>query len=177
MKATWIRDRHDLPLSFIGRAGNDGPKANSKAANDVLRIAHSTIMASGASAKGVVITVFLALLLDLLGGSSCTFRSLLMTAFTLPLPLFPRLIAWFLEKEAESKDRLLSYLLSFTRAWRSTLLSYASSSGSRTSHVENKNWDVVLLGGGMGSLFSLCQCIISPYLGRCGYLFYLLDHR
>lgn len=28
-----------------------------------------------------------------------------------------------------------------------------------------KNWDVVLLGGAMGSLFSLCQCIISPWLG------------
>jgi hypothetical protein len=28
-----------------------------------------------------------------------------------------------------------------------------------------KNWDVVLLGGAMGSLFSFCQCFISPWLG------------
>lgn len=30
---------------------------------------------------------------------------------------------------------------------------------------DTKNWDVVLLGGAMGSLFSFCQCVISPKLG------------
>jgi hypothetical protein len=33
--------------------------------------------------------------------------------------------------------------------------------------VGEKNWDVVLLGGAMGSLFSFCQCLISPSLGSC----------
>lgn len=35
------------------------------------------------------------------------------------------------------------------------------------SITQGKNWDVVLLGGAMGSLFSLCQCVISPWLGSC----------
>jgi hypothetical protein len=29
----------------------------------------------------------------------------------------------------------------------------------------NKKWDVVLLGGAIGSIFSFCQCLISPFLG------------
>lgn len=34
----------------------------------------------------------------------------------------------------------------------------------------NKRWDVVLLGGAIGSVFSLCQCVISPFLGSCEYI-------
>ncbi len=37
--------------------------------------------------------------------------------------------------------------------------------GSAVNGVGNKKWDVVLLGGAMGSIFSLCQCVISPFLG------------
>jgi MFS family permease len=35
-----------------------------------------------------------------------------------------------------------------------------------TGRADTKNWDVVLLGGAMGSLFSFCQCLISPKLGQ-----------
>ncbi|WVQ79092.1 hypothetical protein IAT38_001186 [Cryptococcus sp. DSM 104549] len=125
--------------------------------------------------KTVVTTVFLALVLDLL-------------AFTIPLPLFPRLIAWYMSKET-APDALINRLLSLCHAIRTGILNTEpaisrwtaaypalqkplewlllggskSIAGVTESH---KNWDVVLLGGLMGSLFSFCQCIISPWLGR-----------
>ncbi|WRT65715.1 uncharacterized protein IL334_002663 [Kwoniella shivajii] len=104
--------------------------------------------------KSIVKTVFFALVLDLL-------------AFTIPLPLFPRLTAWYLTLDS-SPNSLLSNLLYISRKWRSTLLSLSSTTGYVTDGDDQgkKEWDVVLLGGAMGSLFSLCQCIISPYLGR-----------
>ncbi|WVW80162.1 hypothetical protein I302_102139 [Kwoniella bestiolae CBS 10118] len=104
--------------------------------------------------KGIVKIVFLALVLDLL-------------AFTIPLPLFPRLTAWYLHLDS-SPDSLLSKLLLISRKWRSTLLSFSSSSSEQGLGVGagKKEWDVVLLGGAMGSLFSFCQCLISPWLGR-----------
>ncbi len=117
--------------------------------------------------KAIVRTVFIALILDLL-------------AFTVPLPLFPRLIAWYLHKESHSPDtNLLSRLLQLTHTWRSNLLSLTGRGTFGKSRQDihrswlseqeeaGRNWDVVLLGGAMGSLFSLCQCIISPWLGRC----------
>ena len=93
----------------------------------------------------------------------------------MPLPLFPRLIAWYLEREtrqtsvaAAASGSLLSQLLSASHAWRSYLLSWSGASAT-LARASGKNWDVVLLGGAMGSLFSFCQCIISPWLGgrRC----------
>jgi hypothetical protein len=100
-------------------------------------------------------------------------------AFTLPLPLFPRLIAWYLEREAHSPSTLLARLLKLSYSWRGYLTTLSGAVDTRTIAPEirwgkaaadtmskGKNWDVVLLGGAMGSLFSLCQCIISPYLGK-----------
>lgn len=120
-----------------------------------------------ASPKSIVFTVFIALVLDLL-------------AFTIPLPLFPRLIAWYLHRESHSPDTLLSRSLHLTHSWRARLLFISDqSTGNGSRHEKrwlrsvggegdgNRNWDVVLLGGAMGSLFSLCQCVISPWLGRC----------
>lgn len=90
-------------------------------------------------------------------------------AFTLPLPLFPRLIAWYLSKEGAQSSSLLSQLLGLTHTWRATLLSWSPIGGRSVTlapRLDPKNWDVVLLGGAMGSLFSFCQCIISPKLGQ-----------
>ncbi|WWC87903.1 uncharacterized protein L201_002803 [Kwoniella dendrophila CBS 6074] len=101
--------------------------------------------------KGIVKIVFLALVLDLL-------------AFTIPLPLFPRLTAWYLQLDS-SPDSLLSKLLWISRKWRSTLISFSSPSSTINLDEGKKEWDIVLLGGAMGSLFSFCQCVISPWLG------------
>ncbi|KAL1761036.1 major facilitator superfamily domain-containing protein [Schizophyllum commune] len=69
--------------------------------------------------------VFLSLVLDLF-------------AFTIPLPLFPRIIEWYTK-----------YLRSFVY----------------DSPVHSERWDVVLLGGLMGSVFSTLQFIVSPFIG------------
>ncbi|KAI5481006.1 hypothetical protein MNV49_006192 [Pseudohyphozyma bogoriensis] len=106
------------------------------------------------SPKKVVGIVFIALVCDLL-------------AFTMPLPLFPRLINDFVEKEAAQgspNTTLLSHTLHFVRSIRRTLFSY-SSFASPLSEVANARWDLTLLGGLLASLFSLCQFIISPHLG------------
>lgn len=79
------------------------------------------------------------------------------------LPLFPRLINDFVEKEAAvgASNTLLSHTLSFVRSIRTTLLSYSSSNLSTAPN----HWDLTLLGGLLASLFSLCQFVIAPHLG------------
>jgi len=139
---------------------------------------------SNQSAK-VVKTVFFALILDLLG--KLTLQTLFLRspdlkvfvlvlnrnlqrsfiAFTIPLPLFPRLIDYYTSQETSDPNSSLSLTLSTFRSLRAFATRHAS--GSKTSVLEqgNKRWDVVLLGGALGSIFSLCQCIISPSLGSC----------
>ncbi|KAK7695925.1 hypothetical protein QCA50_000564 [Cerrena zonata] len=84
--------------------------------------------------------VFLSLVLDLF-------------AFTIPLPLFPRIIEWYTKREGSDPSGFLSQTLGFITAVRSTLFTGAAKNPQK--------WDVVLLGGLMGSVFSF----ISPYIG------------
>lgn len=88
--------------------------------------------------------VFLSLVLDLF-------------AFTIPLPLFPRLIEWYTQRESSIPNGLLSRTLGFVSAIRSYFLQSAARNPQK--------WDVVLLGGLMGSVFSALQWFISPYIG------------
>jgi hypothetical protein len=98
----------------------------------------------------------------------------IISAFTLPLPLFPRLIDFYTVQESHDPTTLLARSLAFFRYTRARLTSlapgtYAPSGieGGGITANYNKKWDVVLLGGAMGSVFSLCQCVISPFLGTC----------
>ncbi|KAF9226573.1 MFS general substrate transporter [Gyrodon lividus] len=87
--------------------------------------------------------VFLSLVLDLF-------------AFTIPLPLFPRIIEWYILKEGSDPNGLLSrtlYTISSIRA----LLYRPTNNPQR--------WDVVLLGGIMGSVFSTLQFLVAPQIG------------
>jgi hypothetical protein len=136
-------------------------------------------MADHVNSRSVVKVVFIALVLDLLGRitfvppQSTRTRTHLAPsppAFTLPLPLFPRLIDFYTLRESQDPHTLLSRSLSSFRALRSHLLAfggrYAPTLAERPGlGGGNKKWDVVLLGGAMGSVFSLCQCVISPFLG------------
>ncbi|KAL5487841.1 hypothetical protein ACEPAI_5949 [Sanghuangporus weigelae] len=87
--------------------------------------------------------VFLSLVLDLF-------------AFTIPLPLFPRIIEWYTKREASDPNGFLSRTLAFVSAFRSLFIKSAKGS---------KKWDVVLLGGFMGSVFSTLQFLVSPHIG------------
>ncbi|KAF5388314.1 hypothetical protein D9615_000502 [Tricholomella constricta] len=87
--------------------------------------------------------VFLSLVLDLF-------------AFTIPLPLFPRLIEWYTLRETSDPSGFLSRTLQSVSFVRS--LFYKSSAHSQ-------RWDVVLLGGLMGSVFSTLQFFVSPKIG------------
>ncbi|RCH88914.1 hypothetical protein CU097_006554 [Rhizopus azygosporus] len=91
--------------------------------------------------KAIVHTVFLSLLVDLF-------------AFTLILPLFPRLLNYY---RVNGKEEIV--------------LNYASQLLDRfkqltSNHTGSDKWDTVLLGGLIGSLFSFLQFIVSPIIGR-----------
>ncbi|KZV76136.1 MFS DHA1 sub-family [Peniophora sp. CONT] len=88
--------------------------------------------------------VFLSLVLDLF-------------AFTIPLPLFPRIIEWYTLRESSDPHGFLSRTLGFVSATRSL---FYDASGQHS-----QKWDVVLLGGMMGSVFSTLQFIVSPIIG------------
>ncbi|KAG0709746.1 major facilitator superfamily domain-containing protein [Suillus ampliporus] len=87
--------------------------------------------------------VFLSLVLDLF-------------AFTIPLPLFPRIIEWYTVRETSDPNGFLARTLRLVSAVRGVF--YKSPQNSQ-------RWDVVLLGGLMGSAFSTLQFVVSPHIG------------
>jgi MFS family permease len=87
--------------------------------------------------------VFLSLVLDLF-------------AFTIPLPLFPRIIDWYTQRESSDPRGFLSFTLRNVASFRSLFYTPGSNPAK---------WDVVLLGGFMGSVFSALQWFISPRIG------------
>ncbi|KAI7952066.1 hypothetical protein MJO28_007750 [Puccinia striiformis f. sp. tritici] len=104
--------------------------------------------------RKVVKIIFFSLLLDLL-------------AFTMPLPLFPRLIASFVEAERTQGDTtLLSTTLHTIRASRTALATWRTIPITPMTVTSNSKWDVTILGGILGSIFSFCQFLISPIIGR-----------
>ncbi|KAM0786236.1 hypothetical protein ACM66B_007037 [Microbotryomycetes sp. NB124-2] len=107
-----------------------------------------------ARSSNVVKLVFLALLLDLL-------------AFTMPLPLFPRLIDSFVQQEQSlktgSSQTLLSRTLDVVERARQSLFDH---SAIPVSAQANHRWNLTLLGGALGVLFSACQALSSPHIGK-----------
>lgn len=95
--------------------------------------------------KRVLKVVTVSLLLDLI-------------SFTFILPLFPRLLSFYLSLEdnaSSSSPTLLSRIIHTLNAYKATFNLPISS-----------EYDVVLLGGALGSLFSFLQAIAAPVLGR-----------
>ncbi|KAJ4366984.1 hypothetical protein N0V83_007514 [Neocucurbitaria cava] len=91
--------------------------------------------------KKVLKVLFISLLLDLI-------------SFTFILPLFPKLIEFYRNHETGDPNTILSKILAGLNAYKN---SFAKPINSR--------YDIVLLGGALGSLFSLCQAIASPFIG------------
>ncbi|CAN8100325.1 unnamed protein product [Discula destructiva] len=104
-----------------------------------------------ATRKRVLKVIFISLLLDLI-------------SFTFILPLFPALLEFYRNIEAPvdgdaSQDAqpatLLAWVLSALHAYKAA---FARPIDSR--------YDIVLLGGALGSLFSLLQAVASPIIGH-----------
>ncbi|ROV95369.1 hypothetical protein VSDG_06082 [Cytospora chrysosperma] len=100
-----------------------------------------------ATRKRVLKVIFISLLLDLI-------------SFTFILPLFPKLLEFYRNTEAPTdpsaapRNTLLSWILSQLNAYKAA---FARPIDSR--------YDIVLLGGALGSLFSLLQAVASPIIG------------
>ncbi|KAI9047001.1 hypothetical protein LZ554_009075 [Drepanopeziza brunnea f. sp. 'monogermtubi'] len=101
-----------------------------------------------ATRKRVLKVVFVSLLLDLI-------------SFTFILPLFPSLLAYYRDLEAPAqssssnpKPSILAHILTYLNTYKA---SFAKPIDSR--------YDIVLLGGALGSLFSLLQALASPIIG------------
>ncbi|KAG9237692.1 major facilitator superfamily domain-containing protein [Amylocarpus encephaloides] len=98
--------------------------------------------------KKVLRVVFISLLLDLI-------------SFTFILPLFPSLLEFYRNQEApdafsSSNDSpsVLAYILQYLNAYKASF-----------SKPIDSRYDIVLLGGALGSLFSLLQAAASPVIG------------
>ncbi|KAF1983380.1 MFS general substrate transporter [Aulographum hederae CBS 113979] len=98
---------------------------------------------STATRKKVLKVVFISLLLDLI-------------SFTFILPLFPKLLEFYrdLESSQSSSNTLLSSVLEGLNAYKNSF-----------AKPINDRYDIVLLGGALGSLFSFLQAIASPIIG------------
>ncbi|KAG0203019.1 hypothetical protein BGX28_004573 [Mortierella sp. GBA30] len=108
---------------------------------------------SAASVTKVTRVVFTALLLDIL-------------AFTIILPLFPRLLQFYRDSEQGDQTSLLAWSLSRLTEFQS-IIGLDDKRGPGGSVIKRPpKMDIVLLGGALGSLFSVLQFIASPVIGK-----------
>ncbi|KAJ1727309.1 hypothetical protein LPJ61_004640, partial [Coemansia biformis] len=102
-----------------------------------------------ATGRRISQVVFVGLLLDIL-------------AFTIILPLLPRSLEAYKAREGADGSTLLGMILQHVAVQRERLQAASSSrflqQGARA--------DLVLLGGMLGSLYSLLQCMVAPFIGR-----------
>lgn len=98
----------------------------------------TTTVKPPAYAKSILKVLFVSLLLDLL-------------SFTLILPLFPRLLDFY---KAQPNNVVLDSIFNTLNAFKASFHRPISS-----------RFDVVLLGGALGSLFSFLQAVSSPIIG------------
>ncbi|KAK0723838.1 major facilitator superfamily domain-containing protein [Apiosordaria backusii] len=106
------------------------------------------VAVDAATRKRVLRVIFISLLLDLL-------------SFTFILPLFPNLLEFYrnaeapLDASAPASKTLLSSVLGYLNAYKAAF----------ARPIESR-YDIVLLGGALGSLFSLLQAFASPIIGH-----------
>ncbi|KAF2253944.1 MFS general substrate transporter [Trematosphaeria pertusa] len=104
----------------------------------------SSAPVSPALRKKVLRVLFTSLLLDLI-------------SFTFILPLFPTLLEFYRDHEssqAHTSPTILSRVLAGLNAYKNSF-----------AKPINDRYDIVLLGGALGSLFSFLQAIASPVIG------------
>ncbi|KAL2758550.1 hypothetical protein ACRALDRAFT_1040519 [Sodiomyces alcalophilus JCM 7366] len=99
-----------------------------------------------ATRKKVLRVIAFSLLLDLI-------------SFTFILPLFPKLLEFYRDREAPAA------ISGNPNTLLQTVLSYLNKYKAAFSRPIDSRYDIVLLGGALGSLFSLLQAIASPLIG------------
>ncbi|KAJ1819300.1 hypothetical protein LPJ60_003849 [Coemansia sp. RSA 2675] len=108
-----------------------------------------TAVRQAAEGRRITRIVFIALLLDIL-------------SFTIILPLLPRSLEAYKTREGSDPSTLLGWTLATVAQLRHRILGWTTSrflqQGARA--------DLVLLGGMLGSLYSLLQCVVAPVIGR-----------
>lgn len=112
--------------------------------------------------RKVLRVLFLSLLLDLVLLFNAPLRPQSLTipfsqiSFTFILPLFPKLLEFYRDHEATtaSSNTVLNRVLSGLNAYKNAF-----------AKPINDRYDIVLLGGALGSLFSFLQAIASPIIG------------
>jgi Arabinose efflux permease len=75
-------------------------------------------------------------------------------SFTFILPLFPSLLAFYRSRDP-SPTSLLNRIFHYLNEYKNAF-----------SRPIDSRYDIVLLGGALGSLFSLLQAIAAPFIGR-----------
>ncbi|EEP78385.1 conserved hypothetical protein [Uncinocarpus reesii 1704] len=100
----------------------------------------ATTTISSPQRKRILKVLFVSLLLDLI-------------SFTFILPLYPSLISFYLQRDP-SPTSLLNRILHYLNAYKNAF----------ARPIDSK-YDVVLLGGALGSLFSFLQAIAAPFIG------------
>ncbi|KAF9149762.1 hypothetical protein BG015_008422 [Linnemannia schmuckeri] len=129
-------------------------KSTTKGARPAPAVASSSASsASPESVPKVTRIVFTALLLDIL-------------AFTIILPLFPRLLQFYRDSEHGDQTSLLAWSLSRLTEFQSAIGLNDAKTPSSSSIKRPPKMDIVLLGGALGSLFSVLQFIASPIIGK-----------
>ncbi|KAK1836970.1 major facilitator superfamily domain-containing protein [Podospora conica] len=101
-----------------------------------------------ATRKRVLRVIFVSLLLDLI-------------SFTFILPLFPNLLEFYRSVEAP-----LDASSPHSKTLLSSILGYLNAYKAAFARPIDSRYDIVLLGGALGSLFSLLQAVASPIIGR-----------
>ncbi|KAF2218242.1 major facilitator superfamily domain-containing protein [Elsinoe ampelina] len=101
---------------------------------------------AGVNRKQVLKVLFISLLLDLI-------------SFTFILPLFPKLLEFYRGIDAAQSDKSSKSILT-------SVLDALNTYKNIFERPINDRYDIVLLGGALGSLFSMCQAVASPIIGR-----------
>ncbi|KAL7930350.1 MFS general substrate transporter [Trichoderma chlorosporum] len=102
-----------------------------------------------ATRKRVLRVIIVSLLLDLI-------------SFTFILPLFPKLLEFYRDREAPN---LITHDASHATFLQQVLGGLNAYKASFSRPIDSR-YDIVLLGGALGSLFSLLQAIASPLIGH-----------
>ncbi|KAK3367015.1 major facilitator superfamily domain-containing protein [Lasiosphaeria ovina] len=103
---------------------------------------------AAATRKTVLRVIFISLLLDLI-------------SFTFILPLFPNLLEFYRNVEADADAAAAP-----SKTILSSILGYLNAYKAAFARPIDSRYDIVLLGGALGSLFSILQAIASPVIGH-----------